>query len=197
MRTHSGCSDKGAKTLQCLRSASSSTLARAGSQLLDSRPTTLYLFAPVLDGDFIRTRPVEAFTIPLSNGSRAFSKVPILVGSNTDEGANWSARISDGSANTSMANATEATVYNFLHGQYSTLLRSAFDIAVNTGSESGPVLYPFGVYESYSLQAQQMYGEMRYICTAAMIAGAMKEAGIQQVYQYQSVKSFHSMAECC
>jgi carboxylesterase type B len=139
--------------------------------VLAARPATLYVFAPILDGDFIRQRPVEA----LKSGN--FAHVPVLFGFNSNEGSKWSARLPDPSANTSMPNATEATVFNFLRGQYASLGQALFNDAVK--------LYPLKDYaNSFSLQGQQMYGECRYICTAPMITGAAITKS-NNVFQYQ------------
>ena len=97
--------------------------------------------------------------------------------SNTDEGARWSALLPDISANTSAPNATEATVFNFLQGQFDGLTQQSIDQAIEE-------FYPLEEYNnSLSLQGQQMYGEARYICTAAMIAGYLSI--YQKAYQYQ------------
>ena len=167
-----GCGDQGANTLQCLRSASIETLTLAGKQVLSTRPATLFLFAPVLDGDFIRERLVEV----LKSGN--IDQVPVLFGRNANEGSRWSSTLLDSSANTSMPDATEDTVYNFLRGQYPTLSRASFNEVLK--------LYPLKDYaNSYSLQGQQMYGECRYICTAPMITGAAISRLNTKVFQYQ------------
>ncbi|KAG6909053.1 hypothetical protein DXG01_002205 [Tephrocybe rancida] len=115
-------------------------------------------------------RPVEAFR----NGH--FAKVPLFFGSNTNEGARWSAELPDASANTSMPNATQTTVYNFLHGQYASFSRPSFDRAIAE-------FYPLSDYANFSLQGQQMYGEMRYICTAELITGSAFDHGVK-AFQY-------------
>ena len=139
--------------------------------MLAARPATLFVFAPNLDGDFIRQRPVES----LKSGN--FACVPVLFGFNSNEGSAWSATLPDPSANTSMPNTTEATVFNFLRGQYASLDQASFDDAVK--------LYPLKDYaSSFGLQGQQMYGECRYICTAPMITGAAI-AKSSKVFQYQ------------
>ncbi|KAF8904132.1 alpha/beta-hydrolase [Gymnopilus junonius] len=167
-----GCGNKSSSTLQCLRSASSEELTLAGSQVLVARPATLFVFAPGVDGEFLEERPVEAFK------AGRFSRVPVLFGSNTDEGANWSASLTDASANTSMPNATEATVFNFLQGQYANITHSSVD--------SGFEIYPLEEFNSsFSLQGQQMYGEARYICSASMITGSVfKASEANTAYQY-------------
>ncbi|KAF7353958.1 Carboxylic ester hydrolase [Mycena venus] len=133
--------------------------------------SSLYPFAPIADGSYIQERPVDA----LQNGN--FVRVPVLTGSNTDEGANWSAELPNSQANTSSPKATEMTVYNFLAGQYNTLTNQSFRTAVAQ-------YYPLSDYKgSLSLQGQQMYGEMRYICSAVLLARAAQEAGIK-AYQY-------------
>ena len=97
--------------------------------------------------------------------------------SNTDEGARWSALLPDISANTSAPNATESTVFNFLQGQFDGLTQQSVNQAIEE-------LYPLEEYNnSLSLQGQQMYGEARYICTAALIAGNLST--YEKAYQYQ------------
>ena len=139
--------------------------------MLAARPATLFAFAPNLDGDFIRQQPVEA----LKSGN--FARVPVLFGFNSNEGSIWSATLADPSANTSMPNATETTVFNFLRGQYASLGQASFNDAVK--------LYPLKDYgNSFSLQGQQMYGECRFICTAPMITGAAITKS-NKAFQYQ------------
>lgn len=60
--------------MNCLRAADGDTLASAGSQTIAARPATLFTFAPIVDGSFIREGPVEAF----KNGH--FAKVPVFFG---------------------------------------------------------------------------------------------------------------------
>ena len=138
--------------------------------MLLARPATLFPFTPNLDGDFIRERPVKA----LKSGN--FARVPVLFGFNSNEGSGWSAHLTDPSANTSMPNATEVTVFNFLRGQYARLRHASFNDAVK--------LYPLKDYANFSLQGQQMYSECRYICTAPMITGAAITKS-SKVFQYQ------------
>ncbi|KAJ7683540.1 alpha/beta-hydrolase [Mycena rosella] len=157
--------------MECLRAAPTNTLASAGSRTLANRTSSLYPFAPIADGSFIQERPVEAFR----NGN--FARVPVLFGSNTNEGAHWSASLPNPNANTSSPNATETTVYNFITGQFSTFATASFQTAITE-------FYPLSDYNgSFSLQGQQMYGEMRYICSAVMITGAARDFGLS-AYQY-------------
>ncbi|KAJ7499882.1 alpha/beta-hydrolase [Mycena latifolia] len=168
-----GCGNSGNGTaiMTCLRAAPTNTIATAGRNTLANLTSSLYPFGPIADGSFIRERPVEAFR----NGN--FIQVPVIFGSNTNEGANWSASLDNPNANTSSPGATETTVYNFLAGQYSTFTQSSFQTAIAQ-------FYPLSDYGgSFSLQGQQMYGEMRYICSAMMITGAAQDAGLK-AYQY-------------
>lgn len=166
-----GCGGRGSNTLRCLRSASANTLAMASSRVLAARTSTLFVFAPISDGSFIRERPVEAFK------AGHFTRVPVLFGSNSDEGAGWSAGLRNPAANTSMPNATEDTVFNFINGQYATATRASID--------RGFELYPLDTFDgSFSLQGQQMYGEARYICTAAMITGSVSQSQSGVAFQY-------------
>jgi len=84
-------------------------------------------------------------------------------------------------ANTSAPGADETTVFEFIRGQYSDLLRGSFDGALGR--------YPLDEYEgNVDLQGQQMYGEVRYICTASLMATALNGLGVN-VWQYRWVKS--------
>ncbi|KIK68255.1 hypothetical protein GYMLUDRAFT_91814 [Collybiopsis luxurians FD-317 M1] len=164
-----GCSSS-SDAMSCLMDADSATLASAGTKVLSNRTSTLFVFAPCIDGTFLATRPVEAFK------SGKFSKVPVLFGSNTDEGANWSASLPNPAANTSEPDATETTVYNFIAGQYVSFTEESFT--------KGLELYPLSDYDnSLSLQGQQMYGEARYICSGLMIAAAAAGQGLRS-FQY-------------
>jgi hypothetical protein len=69
-------------------------------------------------------------------------------------------------------------VYHFIAGQYATFTQAAFQEAITK-------FYPLADYGgNFSLQGQQMYGEMRYICTAGMITGAARQFNFK-AYQYQ------------
>ncbi|KAF7291793.1 Carboxylic ester hydrolase [Mycena chlorophos] len=158
-------------TLACLRALPADSIALAGNEVYLNRTASIFAFGPYTDGVFIQQRPVEAFK------SGAFARVPVLFGSNTDEGANWSASSADPAANTSNPLATQTTVYNFLAGQFATLTRESFNTAVAK-------YYPLEAYNnSFSLQGQQMYGELRYICSALLITGAATNFGLPG-YQY-------------
>ncbi|KAI3608163.1 vacuolar triacylglycerol lipase [Moniliophthora roreri] len=168
-----GCDPKAQdKVMSCLRGLEAGTIASAGSRLIGSRNSTLYVFAPYLDGEFITERPNQAYGV-----SKKFARVPVLFGSNTNEGATWSARLRNPDANTSMPHATQDTVYNFLHGQYPYLTKESFDKAVK--------LYPIADYNgNFSLQGQQMYGEMRFICAAELITSSYAGEGLE-AYRYR------------
>ncbi|KAJ6490025.1 alpha/beta-hydrolase [Mycena sanguinolenta] len=165
-----GCSGTGSTIMACLRAAPTNTLALAGSQLLANRTSSIYPFAPIADGSFIHERPVEAFR------SGNFARVPVLFGSNTNEGANWCQGLANSAANTANPNANETTVYNCIAGQFNTFTAASYQTAL--------ALYPLADYNnSFQLQGQQMYGEMRYICSALLITGAAHSFGIK-AYQY-------------
>ncbi|KAJ7342616.1 Alpha/Beta hydrolase protein [Mycena albidolilacea] len=169
-RAGCGSSGNGPAIMACLRAAPTGTIASAGSQTLLNLTSSLYPFGPIADGNFIRERPIEAFR----NGH--FVRVPVLFGSNTNEGSNWSASLDNPAANTSSPDATETTVYNFIAGQYPTINNASFQTALR--------IYPLADYQgSFSLQGQQIYGEMRYICTALSIAGTVHNAGLH-AYQF-------------
>ncbi|KAL1671782.1 Alpha/Beta hydrolase protein [Schizophyllum commune] len=161
-----GC-DNTTDVLSCLRATDVNTLVTASPRVLALHPATEYAFGPCLDGEFLTNHIVDAF----EKGKVA--DVPLLVGSNTHEGAGWSAGLPAPWANTSMPNATEETVYEFLRGQYPGLSKKSFAKALT--------LYPLLDYDgSLGMQGEQMYGEARYICPA-VLAG---EFG-REVYQYR------------
>jgi carboxylesterase type B len=77
-------------------------------------------------------------------------------------------------------------VYNFIAEQFSTFTHASFQTAITQ-------FYPLADYNgSFSLQGQQMYGEMRYICSAVLITGAAQKFGLK-AYRYQSVNSAHEL----
>ncbi|KAJ7235289.1 Alpha/Beta hydrolase protein [Mycena haematopus] len=165
-----GCSGTTSAIMTCLRAAPTNTLALAGNQTLANRTSSFYPFAPIADGLFIQERPVEAFR------SGKFARVPVLFGSNTNEGALWCDSLADPAANTANPNANETTVYNCIAGQFNSFTPASYQTAVT--------LYPLADYNnSFDLQGQQMYGEMRYICSALLITGAAQHFGLK-AYQY-------------
>jgi carboxylesterase type B len=70
-----GCGSPGTDVMSCLRAAEADTLALASNRLLASRTSTLFIFAPILDGNVITERPIEAFK------AGHFAHVPVLFGS--------------------------------------------------------------------------------------------------------------------
>ncbi|THV05669.1 alpha/beta-hydrolase [Dendrothele bispora CBS 962.96] len=128
-------------------------------------------FTPAFDGDYI-----EGIFNFFSSSAGQFAKVPVLFGSNTNEGAGWSAGLPNPAANTANPNATQETVFNFLQGQWNSFTQDSF----NRGLE----LYPLDDFSgSFDLQGQQMYGEARYICTAGLITAGLTSAGTK-AFQY-------------
>ncbi|ESK92615.1 carotenoid ester lipase [Moniliophthora roreri MCA 2997] len=124
------------KVASCLRNLEADTIASAGARLIGSR-----------NSNSLRVRTLLG---------RRFARVPVSPGSNTNEGATWSARLRNPDANTSMPHFTQDTVYNFFYGQYPYFTKESFDKAVK--------LYPIADYNvNFSFQGQQMYGEIRYI----------------------------------
>ncbi|THV05673.1 alpha/beta-hydrolase [Dendrothele bispora CBS 962.96] len=174
--TNAGCgTNANNNVLTCLRSAKLDVLTDAWDALVANRTSTLFNFAPILDGDFIAVRPVEAFT------TGRFANVPVLFGSNTNEGAGWSAQLPNPATNTTNPNATEETVFHFLRGAWDTLTQESFDRAVG-------LYYPLVEFsDSFDRQGQQMYGEVRYICLAGLITEGVTRwaSGGSRAYQYR------------
>ncbi|THU95554.1 alpha/beta-hydrolase [Dendrothele bispora CBS 962.96] len=195
-----GCNKDDALT--CLRSLPLSKLKSAASQLKSSRPDTKYLFAPVLDGSFIKERPVKAFA------DGRFAKVNALFGSNTEDGFGWSAKMSSKKVNTATPDANEDNLYNFFEGQYPKISRQSFDEILklypmskkndngksrresespesSSNTDAGSNLIDTSLkLNTVNDQSVQMYGELRYICTASMIAGNVSGHG-SKAYQYR------------
>ncbi|THV05681.1 alpha/beta-hydrolase [Dendrothele bispora CBS 962.96] len=179
--SNAGCgTNTSSNVMFCLRSADIGSLTQAWGKLVTNRTSTLFNFAPIVDGDLIRSEPVSAFR------SGNFADVPVLFGSNTNEGSGWSAGLRNAAANTAEKNATEQTVSNFLRGQWPSLSQASFN--------EGLQLYPRNSFDSVNGQGAQMYGEARYICTAGLITASLSGAG-QQAFQYHynnpHLGSFH------
>jgi len=60
--------------MSCLRSVGINDLVQSWNKLVSNRSSTLFNFAPIVDGDFIRTEPVSAFR------SGKFANVPVFFG---------------------------------------------------------------------------------------------------------------------
>ncbi|KAL1725854.1 Alpha/Beta hydrolase protein [Schizophyllum commune] len=152
--------------MDCLRSANASALTDAQAKVLSIHSDMIYVFQPCIDGLYLTSRIVPA----LQNNTIAH--VPLLFGSNTEEGAHWSENLPAACANTTMPNATEDTVYCFTRGQYPGLTRESFDRALE--------LYPLENYNnSVDLQGQRMLGELRFICSAVLASER-----VPNTYQY-------------
>lgn len=75
-----GCEGSGKGALQCLREVPFEELNGA---LNGTGGNPVYLFLPVIDGDFIRKRG------SLSLGAHEFVQVPVIAGTNSDEGTSF------------------------------------------------------------------------------------------------------------
>ncbi|KAJ7263246.1 hypothetical protein B0H12DRAFT_1103892 [Mycena haematopus] len=152
-----GCSGTTSAIMTCLRAAPTNTLALAGNQTLANRTNSFCPFAPMItDSLFTQERPVEAFQVC----PRAL----------------WCDSLADPAANTANPNANETTVYNCIAGQFNSFTPASYQTALT--------LYPLADYNNcFYLQGKQMYGEMRYICSALLITGAVQHFGLK-AYQY-------------
>ncbi|EIM84192.1 alpha/beta-hydrolase [Stereum hirsutum FP-91666 SS1] len=159
-------------SLACLRAANVNALANASSVTLKARPAALFPFAPSIDGTFLTERTTEAF----ANGR--FAQVPVSIGSNTNEGNNWSEGLPTSSgANVGVSGATSQTVFNFLAGQFPNITQETFSLIEEQ--------YPITSFNnSLELQTSAIYGEARYICTALLITGAVTNFS-NTAYQYR------------
>ncbi|KAJ7195002.1 hypothetical protein B0H12DRAFT_1245708 [Mycena haematopus] len=132
--------------MTCLRAASTNTLALAGSQTLANCTSSFYPFGPIADGLFIQERPVEAFH------SGKFARVPVLFGSNTNEGALWCDSLADPAVNTANPNANETTCGLRLTPLVSTMSLPPLESTYGSGLISlflETILYGIGILQFF------------------------------------------------
>ncbi|KAE9405659.1 alpha/beta-hydrolase [Gymnopus androsaceus JB14] len=167
-----GCSSS-SEVMACLLAADSDTIAAAGSQVVDNRTSTLFVFEPCVDGTLLRPGQSKHLLVAPSLKYRFY----------LDEGANWSAELTNPAVNTSEPSATKMTVYNFISGQFPSLTSASFNAALEH--------YPLADYnDSLSLQGQQMYGEARCICSGLMYRYDNPDQG--SVHAYDLIALFYS-----
>lgn len=141
-----------AQKMACLRSASISSLAIAQDNV-SATLTGYHSFHPVVDKKVITDFPTRL----IQNG--IFRKVPIIVGSTTNE-----------------TNARGPTIPDALH----TYFPSITDDAISTLEET----YPVSAFASTDLRQQILTGDISYRCTRAIMASAWDAAGVK-AYTYR------------
>ncbi|KAI9037468.1 alpha/beta-hydrolase [Aspergillus affinis] len=160
-----GCSDS-PNILSCLRSLDISTLEQANVLHplpgASDEPLPLWYWLPVVDGDIIPDSLYNLF-----DGDK-YLKVPLLVGSNTDDGSEFAYNAS-----------TPAEVSAFINSNYPRLSPDQLK-AIN---EAYPREEPMPQHAAYFPSASAAYGDAAFTCPATFMADAMMRS-TGQVWEY-------------
>ena len=140
-----GCSNAGIEAV-CLRS-------KSAEQVLSAMPGSVQgplLWQPVIDGHVLPSQPVEAF------GSGTFNKVPVINGSNRDEGTLFVA----------LGKPLTVEIYPAAIGSFAQLGRPRTPSAPTANDDSAKVLaeYPLERYQSPSEGLAAVLGDAIFSC---------------------------------
>lgn len=163
-----GCFGNASQTLRCLRS-------KTAVEIQDQNTNTpfpgavnapLYMYNPVIDGDFIRELTYAAY----AKGD--FIKVPVIFGDDTNGGTQF----------TSQDTSTIAESDIFLRDQFPYVTLEQF-ATINS-------LYPNPNHTCPNLgcywrQVSNAYGEMRYMCPGLYISNMYTKLGVPQSWAYR------------
>ncbi|WQF81194.1 Putative carboxylesterase, type B, carboxylesterase type B, alpha/Beta hydrolase [Colletotrichum destructivum] len=162
--------------LPCLRALPSSTIIESGQTVYErSNPSVRWAWQPVLDGDIISRRPIDAWK------SNRWNKVPILTGSAHNEGAMYVPRTASTPGDftdffrTLLPQLSEADLAE-LNALYP-------DPSTDPGSEYVETR-PLDVGSQYK-RAEAAYGHYAYTCPVRQTAvWGSRHAGDPPVYLY-------------
>ncbi|KAJ1554280.1 hypothetical protein HK405_005492 [Cladochytrium tenue] len=143
-----GCDATIPGVMTCVRAANQTAVTAASNAISTSAVPGQFGWTPCIDGYFYSTRP----SVQLVAG--AVADVPVIFGSNTDEGAGWVP---------SQIN-TEASMVQFFRDTFPNLTDAAVEGILTT--------YPAGDYSSQWVRAETAWGEMAYICSVHFEATA-------------------------
>ncbi|KAI9311896.1 putative extracellular lipase [Zopfochytrium polystomum] len=149
-----------------LRSLPVETIAAAQTAVFDKyNPSLRWAFQPVIDGEIIRRRPIDAWRQEL------WHKVPIMTGFNGNEGSLY-------------VDKTTATSDQFLDF-FRTLLPQLddADLAALDALYPDPPVYPDSVYKEHRLHLGAAYGHYAYVAPVRQTADFAAKAGVP-VYLY-------------
>ncbi|PKX90410.1 putative extracellular lipase [Aspergillus novofumigatus IBT 16806] len=175
--TEAGCTDRPqSEIMNCLRSQPSSTVINASFTIFDRyNPSVRWAFQPVIDGDLIKRRPIDAWR------SGKWNKMPILTGFNTNEGTYY--------VPSAMSQSSEFT--NFFH----TLLPAYSDNDIKTIDElyPDPAVDPSSPYlETRNIpvgpqykRVEAAYGHYAYACPVRQTA-TLASAGQEEPMAYET-----------
>ncbi|KAJ3214586.1 hypothetical protein HDU67_001451 [Dinochytrium kinnereticum] len=153
---NSGCAAS-VDQVACLRGLSALTL----SNLADAAINNNYAFGPYVDGTYINIEPGKALDVG------AFSRVPILVGSNSNEGTVF--------VNKDVANGYTSWIQN--------KFQPLFGLS-NTDANQITTYYPQANYPSVFAAAADVYGNYKYTCQVRNLADVYARSKVP-VYKYR------------
>ncbi|KAJ3191016.1 hypothetical protein HK101_008171 [Irineochytrium annulatum] len=152
----SGCSDS-ADVVSCLRAIPVSTFASLAGNYL-----TNIQYEPVVDGTFLTADPADLLA------AGAYSKVPVLLGSNQDEGTVF--------VSGKVGNGYDSWLSGTFQPQYG---------VTTAGLSTIKSLYPLSAYNNSVFQAAAaVYGQFKYVCQVRALADLYSKAGLT-VYKYR------------
>lgn len=174
-----GCVGNTSQTVTCLQSKTADEVQdmNYNTPYPGAADRPLYMYNPVIDGDFIRGLTYTAF----EQGN--FIKVPMIIGDDTNGGTVFTPK------NTSTIMQSDM----FLRNQFPYLSLEQF-ANINT-------LYPNPNQTCpnvgcYWRQVSNAYGEMRYMCPGLYISSAFTNNGVPQSWAYRwNVEDPEQMAE--
>lgn len=155
-------------TMACLRSRSVAQLQRANHNMpypgADKPP--LYMWNPVVDGDFLRDFPYNAFA------QGKFVKVPLIMGDDTNGGSVFTPR----------STSTVEDSDSFLHNQFPYLTADML-AQINTLFPNQNTSCP--ARGCFWKQVSDAYGQLRYRCPGLYISAAATRAGMSRSFAYR------------
>ncbi|KAH1371363.1 hypothetical protein KXX35_006200 [Aspergillus fumigatus] len=175
--TEAGCADRPqSEIINCLRRQPSSTIINASCTVFDRyNPSVRWAFQPVIDGELVKTRPIDAWH------SGKWNKMPILTGFNTNEGTYY--------VPSAMSQSSEFTSF------FRTLLPAYSDKDIRTIDElyPDPAVDPSSPYrETRSIpvgpqykRVEAAYGHYAYACPVRQTATLASAGQEEPVFLYR------------
>ncbi|KAJ6781828.1 hypothetical protein PWT90_08774 [Aphanocladium album] len=165
-----GCAASAKGSLACLRSKTSAEL-QAGNvnavPLPGAQHPQLFMWNPVIDGDFITELPYDAFR------RGHFVKVPVIIGDDTNGGTVFTPR----------STTTVAEMHTFLHDQFPALTTD--DLATIDELHPNPQEAACPAKGCRWRQVSDAYGQMRYMCPGLTISDMYAAHGVSASWAYR------------
>ncbi|KAJ3209323.1 hypothetical protein HDU82_001025 [Entophlyctis luteolus] len=158
--SYAGCSESTASArISCLRALNYSQLLTAQTSYLDSISTVGGVFYATVDGSFLLRNPAESL------GSGLVSPVPILIGSNTNEGEGLAGSWSNLTAFWEAINVLDFTTTTFVSSMVS-------------------LWTPYAEATSESVACQHAYTYWQFLCPAFQLSQTYGSSSANPVYRY-------------